>query len=72
MKCKSLQKEHSILESGLVSCKRYGHVTEDRCKTCEFNAGWRAALEWFRDKLDYSIEHKELKDIIDEELKGGD
>ncbi len=29
---------------------------------------WRAALEWFSDKLDHSIEHKELKDIIDEEL----
>lgn len=33
--------------------------------------GWEAALEWFRDKLDYSIEHKELKDIIDKELEGG-
>ena len=31
--------------------------------------GWRGALGWFYDKLDHSIEHKELKDLIEKELE---
>ncbi len=30
---------------------------------------WRAALNWLYGKLDYSTEHEELKDIIEEELQ---
>jgi hypothetical protein len=30
--------------------------------------GWKAALEWIYSKLDYSIEHKEIKNIIEDEL----
>ncbi len=30
---------------------------------------WKAALEWLYDKLDYSQEHEEIKDMIEEELK---
>ena len=34
-----------------------------------FRKGWRDALKWFYDSLDYSAEHKELKDRIEEELE---
>ena len=30
--------------------------------------GWRAALQWVLDDLDYSIEHKEIGDKLDKEL----
>lgn len=30
---------------------------------------WRAALEWFYDKLGHSEEHGELKDLINKELE---
>lgn len=30
--------------------------------------GWNAALKWLYAKLDYSIEHKEIKDIIEKEF----
>ncbi len=30
---------------------------------------WKAALSWLYDKLDYSQEHEDIKDIIEEELK---
>ena len=31
--------------------------------------GWKAALEWLYDHLDYNIEHEEIKDIINEEIR---
>jgi len=31
--------------------------------------GWKQALKWLYEKLDHSEEHKELKDIIMEELE---
>ncbi|KKN54801.1 hypothetical protein LCGC14_0588550 [marine sediment metagenome] len=31
-------------------------------------AGWRAALKFLYDKLSYSEEHEELKDLIEKEL----
>jgi len=31
--------------------------------------GWKAALEWVLDQLDYSIEHKEIGDKIYKELE---
>ena len=36
--CENLQKEHSILEHGLISCKKFGNVTEENCKECKHNA----------------------------------
>lgn len=33
-KCDNLQEEHSILEAGLISCKKFGNVTEEYCKEC--------------------------------------
>lgn len=30
---------------------------------------WQSALEWFYDKLGYSEEHEELKDLIEKELE---
>ena len=35
----------------------------------ETKKAWKAALGWLYDKLDYSIEHKEIKDIIEKELE---
>ena len=41
------------------------------CKACKrlYELGWNAALEWLYDELDYSQEHEEIKDKIEEELK---
>ena len=35
----------------------------------DFRLGFRAALNWFYEKLDFSIEHEELKDILEKELE---
>lgn len=32
---------------------------------------WRAALKWVYNGLDYSEEHREIKDKIEQELEGG-
>ena len=42
----------------------YGTYSEERSA----KTAWRAALKWLNSKLD-SQEHKEIKDMIEEELK---
>lgn len=47
--------------------KEYPHInTGDEMFAWDI---WRAALGWFYNKLGYSTEHKELKDIIGKELE---
>ena len=47
---------------------RYGcHGCFDREKV-GMERGWKAALQWMLDDLDYSIEHKEIGDKLDREL----
>ena len=46
--------------------KKNGGGTYGKVKVAAY---WREALEWLYEQLDYSTEHKEIKDIIRDELE---
>ena len=48
-----------LTETGIISAQEDG-----------FEHGWKAALKWVFDQLDYSTEHEEVKDKINKELSG--
>jgi len=53
---------------GGAECNLTHDASCDACTALK-KIGWKAALEWVLDQLDYSIEHKEIGDKIYKELK---